>query len=75
MKKQILNLGKALNKAAQKEINGGGHQPGPNCRCFCHMGPTVQASNCQTLCPNGDIPGVYEGTPASCFANADYGPN
>ena len=24
MKKQILNLGKALNKAEQKEINGGG---------------------------------------------------
>ena len=25
MKKQILNLGKALNKAEQKSINGGAH--------------------------------------------------
>ncbi len=25
MKKQILNLGKALNKTEQKTINGGGH--------------------------------------------------
>ena len=75
MKKQILNLGKALNKEAQKEINGGGPHPGHNCRCFCYIGSIVQTSNCQTLCPNGDIPGIYEGTPASCFANADYGPN
>ncbi len=27
MKKQILNLGKALNKAEQKEVNGGGRKP------------------------------------------------
>lgn len=75
MKKQILNLGVALSKTKQKAIHGGGPMPGPNCRCFCHVGTTVQASNYQTLCPNGDIPGLYEGTPPSCFANADYGPN
>jgi len=28
MKKQILNLGKALNKAEQKEVNGGLVMPG-----------------------------------------------
>jgi hypothetical protein len=27
MKKQISNLGKALNKAEQKEVNGGGRKP------------------------------------------------
>ncbi len=75
MKTQILNLGTVLNKAAQKDINGGVPHQGPNCRCFCHIGAMVQASNCLTLCPDGAIPGVYEGTPSSCFANANYGPN
>lgn len=31
MKKSILNLGKALLKADQKKINGGGSCPGPIC--------------------------------------------
>jgi hypothetical protein len=32
MKKQILNIGKALNKTEQKSINGGG--PGPVSPCL-----------------------------------------
>jgi hypothetical protein len=44
MKKQILNLGKALNKAEQKSINGGiGHPP--------TLGPCQYLTNCfSNLC-------------------------
>lgn len=73
MKKSILSIGKVLNKAAQKEINGGGHNSGPNCRCFCHNDREERVSNsCNSLCPDGDIPGVYEGTPTSCFTGSLY---
>ncbi len=37
MKKSILNLGKALNKIEQKEINGGFNIP-VICRVFCPAG-------------------------------------
>ncbi|WP_428742090.1 hypothetical protein [Tenacibaculum sp.] len=33
MKKQILNLGKVLNKVAQKQINGGDNPTLPMCQC------------------------------------------
>jgi len=34
MKKSILNIGKALNKAEQKQVNGGGPTGGPTALCF-----------------------------------------
>ncbi|PKH50675.1 hypothetical protein CXF68_08185 [Tenacibaculum sp. Bg11-29] len=58
MKKSILNLGKALNKAKQKQINGGGRyiicsmEMGEcPCNCFwdhsqCVMDKTVIAQPC-----------------------------
>jgi len=60
MKKQILNLGKALNKAEQKSINGGegGPRDTPNSRgCYeqpvsnvdC-VGPWFYAFNCGYIC-------------------------
>ena len=69
MKKSILNLGKNLDKIQQKQINGGQPLPDPRCKCFCYLNSTKYTTNCQSLCPNGDIPGVYEGTPASCFGD------
>ena len=39
MKKQILNLGKALNKAEQSEINGGYIY---TCQQFCSASPSMQ---------------------------------
>ena len=43
MKKQFLNLGKALNKAEQKLINGGGPAPHPGLKgpCPCTSDYTV----------------------------------
>ncbi|RBW54655.1 hypothetical protein DS884_17035 [Tenacibaculum sp. E3R01] len=38
MKKSILNLGEALNKAKQKEINGGMSCNGPSCYGIPGMG-------------------------------------
>jgi len=34
MKKSILNLGKALNRAEQKEVNGGGFWPRTEKECY-----------------------------------------
>ena len=67
MKKQILNLGRVLNRPDQKKISGGQPLPNPDCKCFCYSNSIRHTTNCQSLCPDGDIPGVYEGTPASCF--------
>jgi hypothetical protein len=47
MKKQILNLGKALSKADQKEINGGGIPPG---WCRRTNGNTGQSCNNHSDC-------------------------
>ena len=38
MKKQILNLGKGLNKAEQKQINGGAPGGGPSYAARCYYG-------------------------------------
>ena len=51
MKKSILNLGKALNRAEQKSVNGGGIG---SCRsgndmgngCLCHKGSTCNSGSC-----------------------------
>ena len=57
MKKQILNLGKALNKAEQKEINGGTALWCGQCVCVGGMWPIVvhscgtsQRSACLNAC-------------------------
>jgi len=47
MKKQILNLGKALDKAEQKEINGGDLRP--ICSYYC-SGTTAKLSTRTTYC-------------------------
>jgi hypothetical protein len=54
MKKQILNLGKALNKAEQKSINGGGEycdspDSCPTGQC-CSSNNTCRINDGNTLC-------------------------
>lgn len=63
MKKQILNLGKALDKVAQKEINGGF---GPGCT------PGIHASDCLNDGPNGVVFHPYNGG-LSYWDPANYG--
>lgn len=54
MKKQILNIGKALNKAEQKTINGG-HMLAAPCRggkdmdtgCLCTSGDQCSSGSCR----------------------------
>ncbi|MEO9571153.1 MAG: hypothetical protein ABJH82_12490 [Polaribacter sp.] len=58
MKKQILNIGKALNKAEQKSINGGiGGGPffGENCDTShdCNFTNTVPSVCCSGICIYG----------------------
>jgi hypothetical protein len=51
MKKQFLNLGKALNKAEQKSINGGAScRSGSNMDdgCPCNNGSQCSSGNCNT---------------------------
>lgn len=57
MKKQILNLGKSLNKTEQKEINGGKVflSPGEtyNCKCNGHkLGTASSPLGCAIKCSN-----------------------
>ena len=52
MKKQILNLGKALNKAEQRQIKGSNDQVYyPICKCDAHGRKINQPcdGNCETL--------------------------
>lgn len=65
MKKQILNLGRALNKAEQKLVNGG--DPGNNggleeqCNLIpCHTNFDCESVSLDHLCQycNGGSPGV-----------------
>ena len=53
MKKSILNLGKALNKAEQKEINGGKHES-----CLTHVDCPAGQGCCPELelCFRDDYP-------------------
>jgi len=59
MKKQILNVGKALNKAEQKKVNGGGKgRPtccNPTFYC-CNPNPNYNGSNCQFI--YAPVPGM-----------------
>ncbi len=62
MKKQILNLGKALNKAEQKTINGGG--PGG---CYTHQECPAGHGCCKgEPDPDGSIEGVCIPSGAWC---------
>ncbi len=61
MKKQILNLGKALDKAEQKQINGGNFPFLGDC-CACvftpagSMFPIFITQSCSIPCPqDGDL--------------------
>ena len=59
MKKSILNLGKVLNKAEQKNINGafGFEYPLGNCYQQGVNPPQLVARvPCNELCPNGGTP-------------------
>ncbi|MBA6156383.1 hypothetical protein H3Z83_07635 [Tenacibaculum sp. S7007] len=61
MKKSILNLGKALNKAEQKEVNGG-KVFGPFCKSgACYSNNWVSAGN-----ENGDVCAVLFGYGDHC---------
>lgn len=63
MKKQFLNLGKTLNKAEQRSVNGGDPwcnslQPDPGsyelpCGCFCQENSQCIMGNCNVNGPNG----------------------
>ncbi|WGH76846.1 hypothetical protein P8625_06810 [Tenacibaculum tangerinum] len=46
MKKQILNLGKALKKAEQKKVSGGGHIISPRECCGGTGGIIVNSVHC-----------------------------
>jgi len=48
MKKQILNIGKALNKVEQRNINGGGGgtESGDYCESHLDCGPSSPAFGC-----------------------------
>ncbi len=68
MKKQILNLGKALNKAEQKEVNGGQVFNGP-CFEWCAC-PDIQEMywkplncSCNTGGGSGGGGGIGDGGP------------
>jgi len=61
MKNSILNLGKTLNKAQQKEINGKKAIILDDCNCFCYINGVEKTNVCYELCPNGSIPGVLSG--------------
>jgi len=55
MKKQILNLGKALKKAEQKEINGGRVIDEGGCLAsgaLCHTSATLEKNKCCGTCGN-----------------------
>ena len=58
MKKQFLNLGKALNKAEQKQINGGGGVSGTGV-CIDSNGRLYHVSSCDNLCRDGSRPFCY----------------
>jgi len=55
MKKQFLNLGKALNKAEQKEIKGGKivNEYGDG---LCFIDGFWRLFGCDVLCPDGSDP-------------------
>ncbi|WP_299622480.1 hypothetical protein [uncultured Tenacibaculum sp.] len=58
MKKSILNIGKALDRKAQQNINGGGF--GSTCSGFAQY-PVSSCNQCvNTIIPNG---------PTFCFRN------
>jgi hypothetical protein len=60
MKKSILNIGKALNKAEQKEINGGA--TGRACSNNCHNGCLPNETCVQVYCgPLGPFHGLEIG--------------
>ncbi|MBE0423714.1 MAG: hypothetical protein IBX66_07230 [Lutibacter sp.] len=60
MKKQFLNLGKALNRAEQKQINGGlnflefAEAGGVSCKCIrsggTAIGSTASCEECDRIC-------------------------
>ncbi len=60
MKKQFLNLGKALNKAEQKVINGGIKEPQVSCKCTgltpTIMAPTSDCGECNSWCTSNLYP-------------------
>ena len=57
MKKQILNLGKALNKAEQKQINGG-YMPECYTNEDCNQGEVCHLSSATCFDPNTPL---YDG--------------
>ena len=62
MKKSILNIGKALNKVEQKEINGG-RARGCNCDSECGSGSHCCNHRCYSLTavnyPTNNCPPMY----------------
>ncbi|TYQ00342.1 hypothetical protein C7447_101954 [Tenacibaculum adriaticum] len=64
MKKQILNLGKALNRAEQKGIKGGSGTVNPWDTCFCLLQDKfgnfyANIVDCYGTCPGGTDPLQY----------------
>ena len=53
MKKSILNIGKALNKAEQKEINGGRRLASGPCSCTQTSDCAPTPGICGEVCFNG----------------------
>jgi len=60
MKKSILNLGKALNKAEQKKINGGlliNCYDNPTCPPYNAVACAIIGGTCKYFCIENDLKG------------------
>lgn len=74
--KKLTNLkgAKQLSKKEQQSVTGGKLQPPANCKCFCYTNGNRHNASCFELCPDGDIPGQYEGNGDNCVPNGGYFP-
>lgn len=68
MLKNIINLDgvQRLSTIEQKNIFGGLPVQPATCACFCYIGNKNVNAYCYSLCPNGSIPGITEGSTGNC---------
>jgi len=55
-----------LSVNEQKSIFGGLPVQPATCRCFCYTSNHKVNAYCYTLCPDGSIPGIEEGSTGNC---------
>ena len=68
MLKNIINLEgvQRLSKIEQKNIFGGLPVQPATCKCFCYTGSRKVSAYCYSLCADGSIPGIEEGSTGNC---------